>query len=33
MAENGLDEIIGIVCDGLGYGLNGENLGRRNFLL
>jgi len=24
MAENELDEIVGIVCDGLGYGLNGE---------
>jgi hydrogenase maturation protein HypF len=31
MAENGLDEIIGIVCDGLGYGLNGEIWGGEIF--
>jgi hydrogenase maturation protein HypF len=27
MAEHGLDEIIAIVCDGYGYGLNGEAWG------
>ncbi|MEM3507550.1 MAG: carbamoyltransferase HypF, partial [Candidatus Bathyarchaeia archaeon] len=31
MAENGLDEIIGIACDGLGYGLNGEIWGGEIF--
>jgi len=27
MAEHGLDEIVAIVCDGYGYGLNGEAWG------
>ena len=27
MAEHGIDEIIGIVCDGYGYGINGESWG------
>jgi hydrogenase maturation protein HypF len=27
MAEHGLDEIIAVVCDGYGYGLNGEAWG------
>ncbi|MEM2897598.1 MAG: carbamoyltransferase HypF, partial [Candidatus Bathyarchaeia archaeon] len=31
MAENGLDEIVGIACDGLGYGIDGSIWGGEIF--
>ena len=27
MAEHGLDEIVGVICDGYGYGVDGEAWG------